>query len=371
MKQNPAARAIAMLCLLLMPFLLIAQDTSFNLNRLSQVYRLRETQASPLLRQTLAQQRKLIAEKKLGFEVGNTAVSELQLSSITGAMTVNMEEAARVTGLLQTRKLSPETLEIIRQFKLLPCAAGYKTYDARNQHLVPAIRFQHCGNCWSYSAVGALESSNIKVNSISNPLTVDLSEKQMVACSGAGSCSGGWPYKVFEYLKTSNARVMADSYAPDNGTDQPCPVTPASANVQVLDWGLADASAGLHKIASVNEIKQAICTYGAVSVCLMATPLFQNFAGNGVFYEQPSNYSNPSINHAVVLIGWDDNKQAWLLRNSWGTNWGDQGYCWIKYNSNNIGYGAIWVVAKKRLRIIKEFNQKDLSKKVVLTTQTR
>ncbi len=47
--------------------------------------------------------------------------------------------------------------------------------------------------------------------------------------------------------------------------------------------------------------------------------------------------------------GWDDAKQAWLLRNSWGTWWGDSGYAWIGYHTNNIGYGAIWVVAKKPL----------------------
>jgi len=53
------------------------------------------------------------------------------------------------------------------------------------------------------------------------------------------------------------------------------------------------------------------------------------------------------------LIGWDDSKQSWLLRNSWSTTWGMGGYCWINYNSNNIGYGAIWCVAKKNKVLIK------------------
>jgi hypothetical protein len=48
-----------------------------------------------------------------------------------------------------------------------------------------------------------------------------------------------------------------------------------------------------------------------------------------------------------MIIGWDDTKQAWLMRNSWSTTWGDSGYAWIKYNSNNIGRRAAWVVAKK------------------------
>jgi cathepsin L len=98
-------------------------------------------------------------------------------------------------------------------------------------------------------------------------------------------------------------------------------------------------------------LKEAICTYGSVSVCVNATPLFQNYAG-GVFFEQASDNNNPSINHAVVLIGWDDSKGAWLLRNSWGMNWGITGYCWIKYNSNNIGYGSIWCLAKTNVRYV-------------------
>ena len=61
-----------------------------------------------------------------------------------------------------------------------------------------------------------------------------------------------------------------------------------------------------------------------------------------------------TLNHAVTLIGWDDSKSAWLIKNSWGTGWGDtcgfgteRGYMWISYTSDNIGYAAAWVQAVK------------------------
>jgi cathepsin K len=338
-------------------FLLLVSATSFAqvnekllVKQLPQVYQQRELKGSATLKTTLTQQRNFIFTNKLTFKVANTSVSELKLENITGAKMLTSQESEKIKSTLAAQTISPDLIEIIRKFRLL-CSSSSKAYDARNLNLVPAIRFQHCGNCWAYSATGALEISYIKVNHITPPTTVDLSEKQIVSCSGAGSCAGGWPYLVDQWLVTSQTKVMPDASAPDDGTDHPCPVIPLTARAQLAAWGMVDPSAGLHKIAAIDQIKAAICTYGAVSVCVNATPLFQNYAG-GVFFETASDNNNPSINHAVVLIGWDDSKGAWLLRNSWGTNWGIGGYCWIKYNSNNIGYGSIWCLARANRRIV-------------------
>ena len=61
----------------------------------------------------------------------------------------------------------------------------------------------------------------------------------------------------------------------------------------------------------------------------------------GVFNEK----TEGKVGHVVLLIGWDDDRQAWLVKNSWGEKWGEKGFGWIKYGSNNIGQFAAWIDA--------------------------
>jgi C1A family cysteine protease len=347
MKKLAFLLKVAACLLMFIPGIIKAQTgQTLQKQRLSSTYQLRERKASPALLKTLASQRSFIAEKKLNFLVANTAVSEKKLSDIAGTKPVPPQEATRLQEFFKAHPVSAELLKLHQRFPIPQCAA-YKSYDARNNHLIPAIRNQRCGDCWAYSAIGVLECSYVKVNGLSNPLTVDLSEKQMVDCAGAGDCGGGWPYKTLDFLKNTHTRVMNEANDPDNGVNGTCPPIPASAHVQGLTWGVVDANNNLNTIAPVNRIKEAICTYGSVSACILATPLFQNFGGHSVFNETPSNPNSPSINHAIVIIGWDDSKNAWLVRNSWSTLWGDQGYAWVNYNTNNIGYGAVWCIAKQ------------------------
>ena len=53
--------------------------------------------------------------------------------------------------------------------------------------------------------------------------------------------------------------------------------------------------------------------------------------------------------HAIVIVGWDDNKRAWRIKNSWGTGWGEGGYAWIKYGANLIGHDTAWMQAADEL----------------------
>lgn len=310
------------------------------------IYKANELKASPRLSSILFDLRRYISANDLQFFVANTAVSEFKLQEILGEADVDSVEMLTLEFKFNTSPLSDDSMMLDGVNKILNCTYQSVTFDLRNSNIVPDVRYQSCSNCWAYSAIGVIETSHILINRIQNPALVNLSEKQIVSCSPAGNCQGGLAYKAFIYLKKTGTSLMNESHAPDDGTDKPCPPIPSSSTVQLQSWGVVDPSGDINRIAPVEKIKEALCRYGAVATSMNATPLFQHYAG-GVFFEQPSNYQNPTSNHAVIIIGWDDNKQAWLVRNSWSNGWGENGYCWIKYNSNNIGRRATWVITKR------------------------
>jgi cathepsin L len=109
----------------------------------------------------------------------------------------------------------------------------------------------------------------------------------------------------------------------------------AKTNFYVKEYGRINQSKA---IASVSEIKDALCQHGAIATAVNATKMFLGYR-SGIFDEN----AKGDINHAITIIGWDDAKHAWLLKNSWGSDWGDNGYMWIDYNSNLIGSYSYWV----------------------------
>src|SRR5262249_6084435 len=123
------------------------------------------------------------------------------------------------------------------------------------------------------------------------------------------------------------------SYRPGQG----CCWDGAPHDLRAVNWGYVNASVD---IPSVSEIKHAVVNHGPLSVAVNATGAFQAYNG-GVFNENDPG----GINHCVLITGWDEDKKAWHVKNSWGTGWGEKGYIWIHYNSNKIGYRAAWVTA--------------------------
>jgi hypothetical protein len=97
----------------------------------------------------------------------------------------------------------------------------------------------------------------------------------------------------------------------------------------------------VNSVPGVDELKQAIAQYGPVAVSVYVGPQFSQYK-SGVFATNEAGASNQT-NHSVVLVGWNEDAQAWILRNSWGANWGQNGYMLIRYGVSNVGLAASYV----------------------------
>jgi len=216
------------------------------------------------------------------------------------------------------------------------------TFDWRNKdgedYTTPVKDQGNCGSCWAFATVGPLEC-NIKYK---DGDTVDLSEQWLVSCNSDGwGCDGGWFAHSYHEWKTDpygDTGAVLEQYFPYSATDEPCN-GPYPHSYLIEDWFYIGDSGS---IPPVDSIKQAIMTYGPVSVSVTVNSAFHAYSG-GIFNQ----HDGGDINHAVVLVGWDDNQGSdgvWFLRNSWGPNWGeDGGYMRIEYGCSSIGYAACYV----------------------------
>lgn len=195
----------------------------------------------------------------------------------------------------------------------------------------------NCGSCWAFGTHGAFEGSF----AILNKVQINSSEQDTLDCSGASDCGGGW--WAYDYLVNTGSADEANY--PYGAVKNACNAG-AARSYKAAVWGYVNSRV---QIPSVAELKKALCDYGPLGVAVAVTSAFQAYK-NGVFNEG----STADINHAITLIGWDDSKQAWRIKNSWGVGWGESGYMWIAYGCNKIGYGASWVQAKPANPVCKD-----------------
>jgi C1A family cysteine protease len=187
-----------------------------------------------------------------------------------------------------------------------------------------------CGSGWAFVSVGLLESCVLKRDGVE----VDLSEQHMVDCNPWGwGCNGGnWANDML----VDPGSPYESSY-PYVGYETPCN-TSCPIAYQIQSWHFITTE---FDVPSIEEIKQAIYTYGAVAAGVYADSFFLSYTG-GVFNKCKRKVS--WANQAVILCGWDDTKDAWLLKNCWGTGWGEDGYMWIEYGCSLVGQGAHYFV---------------------------
>ena len=304
----------------------------------------REKKAPKEIQERLASLRAEIKAKGLRFRVGYTTALDEKIEHLAGTRPPkDLAERAPAQYRLaaELRKLDLEArAEIARlnpKFRfpelVLQCRASRSHFDWRTLGKVTPVRDQDgCGSCWAFATLGAFEGSY----AVRNSQLVDVAEQDVLSCSGAGSCGGGW----WAFDSVIGDGDATEANYPYTATDTACN-TAVSRPYRAVIWGYVKPDGG---IPSVADMKQALCEHGPLAVAVYVSPAFQAYTA-GVFDEK---ITNAGINHGVTLIGWDDTEKAWIIKNSWNASWGNAGFMHIAWDSNRIGDGAAWVDARNR-----------------------
>ncbi|EAR96135.1 papain family cysteine protease (macronuclear) [Tetrahymena thermophila SB210] len=194
------------------------------------------------------------------------------------------------------------------------------SFDWRTKGALTPVKNQgNCGSCWAFSATGVMESFNF----IKNHVLTSFSEQQLVDCVTTNNgyvsygCNGGSYQQALQYA--SKVGMKTESAYPYIGYQGSCKVSGTSNGYKPVSFSF---------ISSTTLALQTAINASPVSVAIDATNL--SMYSSGIYNN--CNPSNIQLNHAVLAVGYDT-QGNWIVKNSWGTQWGQSGYFLLAPNN--------------------------------------
>ena len=210
--------------------------------------------------------------------------------------------------------------------------------DWRKQGAVNAVKNQgQCGSCWAFGTVANIESQSFLWGGKGDKGHLrSLSEQDLVSCDhfkdNTGSdqgCKGGWPDRAFQWIGKGKGLPSEASYPYTSGGGEDGNCDSSKQSPPALVHNVVG-----HQDLATNEtyIAAYVAKYGPVVIGVQATNSWQQYSG-GVL---SASCSARQADHAVVIVGYgsDQGKDYWLIRNSWGPKWGEEGYIRLQRGIN-------------------------------------
>lgn len=227
--------------------------------------------------------------------------------------------------------ITPNYLQDAERTSPLLSSGLVNTWDWRNRHgknWISSVKDQaNCGSCWAFATIGALESYiNLYYNQIFN---YDLSEQELVSCSSSNGCLNGSIENAMHYIE-QNGIVLENcfSYSATNGDcddkcSNPSEIISLTGNGQVHHFPSQD---DLKRVLFRSPIAISVLSWSHALVLIGYKTLE---AGDKIFYHHNTWIT---LSADSPYIG----QTAWLVKNSWGTNWGDDGYAYLLLTNSDI-----------------------------------
>merc|ERR1711971_861066 len=217
-------------------------------------------------------------------------------------------------------------------------AAAPSSFDWRDHGVVSPIKNQRqCGSCAAFAAVATIESCFAQKTGV----ITDLSEEHLVNCYATDGCEGWWANRYMESIVSQNGGNLEQEYccpytATDNhcNDDNSCDYTVASISGHYISWYPRETDMAAH-VASV----------GPAATYIYANYLFDY--SYGIFddpnccEETTDSDCKNTYNHAVTAVGYgsEGGQDFWIVKNQWGTSWGENGFFRIKRGTGHCGFG--------------------------------
>jgi cathepsin F/cysteine peptidase B len=237
------------------------------------------------------------------------------------------DEFAVMLGARLPKSVSPNNTHVKSD---LPKAPAAGMIDWRSKGAVTPVKNQGmCGSCWSFSATGNMEGQWF----LAGNTLVGLSEEELVQCdhNDCFGCQGGWMDMAFDWVTSNNGidSEMDYPYTSGGGDTGMC-------NTQKLQNVVAKVNGHQDLPSDEGQMASWVAVNGPLSIALDAMS-WQTYSG-GIM----SNCMGSQLDHGVLIIGYDTTFSTpyWIVKNSWGSMWGENGYIRLAYGSNQCNLTA-------------------------------
>eukprot|EP00397_Hematodinium_sp_SG-2012_P028232 GEMP01029715.1.p1 GENE.GEMP01029715.1~~GEMP01029715.1.p1 ORF type:complete len:348 (+),score=74.01 GEMP01029715.1:57-1100(+) len=207
------------------------------------------------------------------------------------------------------------------------------TYDWRDKGGVNPVQDQgQCGSCWAFATVANIEGVYFN----QHKKLVKLSEQELVSCdhNGDQGCAGGLPSQAADWLINEKTGLVSEDDYPYTADDSPCSLESEKAIVWVNAWSPISTNE--------DQIAAALVQYGPLSIGINANVMQFYFGGVSA---PPAIICDPTkLDHGVDIVGFNVDPTAgpyWIIRNHWGSTWGEQGYYWAARGKGVCGLNTM------------------------------